>query len=698
MQERIFAALQRGANAEALSMARVAVAEAPHDAHAFALLAHAERANGDPVAAQHTIARAVLLAPENADLHFQRAGFLLAEHKLDEAQAALARTIHLDPNQFPAYILQGQMAIGRGDIDEAERLQRSAARLSPDHAWVKTLEGMIALRRGDGARAQSLLTRAAEQMPDDLQVLYALGFAHLNQQQFAFAEQAFRKIIDASPAMHGLRGLLADVLLQQQRPDEALDVLQPLLADPATATPALKRMTAELELIMGRHESALQCLREALSEDPRDARAWSMAAEIWRRTGEVADAQATLDAALEKYPQTARLWQLRLAFEPEAGDDGAKAVVDRWLAAMPDHVLALEAAMHLHEARGDTEAVDALAQRIIELEPGRTSAEMRVLDRKIRDQPEAAIAHVQGLLAQARDDVARRGLMPWMGYAQDRAGQYGEAASTWAVLNAEQAASRWPLTVPGPARGDWPDAATAVPGTPPVAYLWGLPGSGVEKVAAVIGYAGYPLCADRFAPNPPQDPLQDPDTVAALNDGTLPPERLLAQWQAALPARGIRDGIVIDWLPFWDNALLKMLRPLQPGAIVMIALRDPRDMLLEWLAFGSSMPYGIAAPTDAARWMALQLQHVVVLRDGTFQNDTLQPHKIVMTDHAMTHVEAFAAEVGGGLGLDEIQVPPAAALGPQRFEFGHWRQYAKPLAEPFAVLSEVAQALGYPER
>ncbi len=695
MQERIFAALRRGANAEALTLARVAVAEAPHDAHAYALLAHAERANGDQVAAQHAIARAVLLAPEDANLHFQRAGFLLNDHKLSEAQAALTRTLDLDPNQFPAYILQAQMAIGRGEIDEAERLQRSAARLSPDHVWVKTLEGMIALRRGDGARAQTLLIRAAEQMPDDLQVLYALGFAHLNQRQFAFAEQAFRKIIDLSPAMHGLRGLLADVLLQQQRPDEALEVLQPLLDNPATATPALKRMTAELEMAIGRQESAIQRLREALAEDPRDARAWSLAIEIWRHTGDVADARTTLDTALERHPEAARLWQLRLAFEPEGGD-GAMAVVDRWLAAMPEHVLALEAAMHLHEARGDTDAVDALAQRIIAIEPGRSSAEMRVLDRMIRDRPEDAIAHIEGLIAKAGDDEAKRGLMPWLGYAQDRAGRYDEAAGTWIALNASEATARWPLTSPGPAGpvgGVWPDAATAVPGTPPVAYLWGAPGSGVEKVAAVIGHAGYPLRADRFAPNPPQDPLQNPDTIAALNDGKLTPERLLAEWRAALPARGIRDGIVVDWLPFWDNAFLKMLRPLQPGAIVMVALRDPRDMLLEWLAFGSSMPYGIASPIDAALWMARQLQHVVALR-----KDNLQPHKIVATDHALTNVEAFAAEVGGGLGLEEIRVPPVEALGTQRFAFGHWRHYAKPLAEPFALLSQVAQTLGYPER
>ena len=690
MQERILAALQRGANAEALSLARVAVAGAPHDARAQALLAHAERANGDNAAAQHAINRAVLLAPDDAELHFQRAGFLLKEHKLDEAQAALTRTIDLNPNQFEAYILQAQMAVGRGAIDEAERLQRSAARLDPDHPWVKTLEGMVALRRGDGARAQALLTRAAARMPDDLQVLYALGFAHLSQGQFAFAEQAFAKIIELSPQMSGLRGLLADVLLQQQRPDEAREVLQPLLDDPETATPALKRLTAELELAMGRHEQALARLREVLAEEPRDPRAWSLAADLWRRSGDHDDARITLDAALARHPEAAPLWQLRLAFEPEAGD-GAKAVLERWLAAAPDSVDALDAAMHLHEARGDNEAVDALAQRIVELEPGRSSAEMRLLDRMIRDQPEAAVAHVQGLISQAPDDASKRGLMPWLGYAQDRAGRYAEAAMTWHAVNSAEAAARWPLTAPGHAGGPWPEAATLLPGTPPVAYLWGLPGSGVEKVAAVVGHAGYPLCADRFSPEPPQDPLQNPDTIAALNDGSLPPERLLAEWRAALPARGIHDGIVIDWLPFWDNALLKMLRPLQPEAIVMIALRDPRDMLLEWIAFGSPMPYGIVSPTDAALWMARQLQHVVALHQGN-----LQLHKLVRTDHALADVEAFASEVGGGLGLEQILIPPAAALGTQRFPFGHWRQYAKALAEPFALLSDVAQTLGYP--
>ncbi|MCC7249438.1 MAG: tetratricopeptide repeat protein, partial [Lysobacter sp.] len=158
MHARILDALRRGAHAEALSLARLAVAETPQDAQAHALLAHAARANGDAATASSAISRAVLLAPDDAGLHFQRAGFLLGEHKLNEAQAALGRTLDLDPNRFDAYIAQAQIAVGRGDYDEAERLQRMAARVAPDHPWTKTIAGIVASFRGDGARAQTLLT------------------------------------------------------------------------------------------------------------------------------------------------------------------------------------------------------------------------------------------------------------------------------------------------------------------------------------------------------------------------------------------------------------------------------------------------------------------------------------------------------------------------------------------------------------
>ena len=690
MHARILDALRRGAHAEALSLARLAVAETPQDAQAHALLAHAARASGDTATASSAISRAVLLAPDDAGLHFQRAGFLLGERKLNEAQAALGRTLDLDPNRFDAYIAQAQIAVGRGDYDEAERLQRMAARIAPDHPWTKTIAGIVASFRGDGARAQSLLTQASAQAPDDAQVLYALGFAHLKQGQLGFAEQAFRRVIELGPNANALRGLLADLLLQQQRPAEAREALQPLLDDAQTATPALKRMTAELEWMLGRHDASITLLREAFREDPRDPRTASALAKIWRHTGAMDEAREALEAALAAAPTTRHLWQLRMAFEPEAGA-GALATVERWLTAMPDDLDALDAKMHALEAAGHREDSVALAKRIAEREPGRASAELRVLDALLRDDPPAAVERVQGLIAKAEDPRAKQNLLSWLGYAQDRAGRYADAAATWQAHSAADASARWPLLPATGAQAPWPEAAPMLPGRPPVAYLYGLPGSRVEQVATVISQAGYPLRADRFDADAPRDPLQNPDRIQALADGSLSPEFFVEQWRAALPARGVHDGIVIDWLPYWDNALLKVTRPLQPEAILLFAIRDPRDMLLEWLAFGSRVPYGIASAHVAAAWMAQQLKQMLEI-----DRDALQPRRLIRTDHAYADPEAFAADIGSGLGLEEIRVIPREAFGPERFPYGHWRHYAKPLADAFAALSDVAQKLGYP--
>src|SRR3546814_5231142 len=89
------------------------------------------RASGDSDAALVSIDRAIALAPEDAELHFHRAGYLVGGRQLEAAQAALSQTVELDPNQFGAYVMQAQLALGRGDVDDAERLARLAARVEP---------------------------------------------------------------------------------------------------------------------------------------------------------------------------------------------------------------------------------------------------------------------------------------------------------------------------------------------------------------------------------------------------------------------------------------------------------------------------------------------------------------------------------------------------------------------------------------
>lgn len=100
----------------------------------------------------------------------------------------------------------------------------------------------------------------------------------------------------------------------------------------------------------------------------------------------------------------------------------------------------------------------------------------------------------------------------------------------------------------------------------------------------MMAWASSMLCTDRYSETPPPDPLQRYETVSELASGTLAPQALVDAWRQHLPARGIEDGNVIDWLLWWDNSLLSALRPHLPEGRLTIVLRDPRDMLLDWIA------------------------------------------------------------------------------------------------------------------
>lgn len=687
MYDAIIDALRRGASAEAATAARALIESQPQDAQAQRLLSAALRQAGDRDAAMAAIDAAIALAPDEAALHLERAGLLLDGRQLDEAQAALARTTGLDPNQFPAYILQAQLATGRGDYEQAERLVKTAARIAPDHPQVAAVEGSLALRQGDPDRALAVLSKASGQYPDEPILRHALGFAYVAKGHLAFAEQAFRKLLEQQPG-NPLRAMIADLVRRQGRPGEAADELRPLLDDPS-ATPALRRLIGEFELEAGRDEAARELLREALLGQPTDPRTLRAVSEAWRRTGQSDEARATLEPLLEQHPGQPELWYARLLFEPFASDEAA-GVVERWLAAMPDFVPALEARATIHQQKGELAEADAIALRITELRPGHASAEMRVIDGLMRTEPDAAVERVESLLARATDDNIKRMLRQVLGRTFDAAGQPDAAAATWAELHAEAVPQRLPLPAQTARLPSLPDIGPRPEQAPGTAFLWGAPGSLVERVALTLDNARMPLLADRLGANPPGDPIQRYGTAEALVDGSLDPHFLVRQWRATHAARGVKDGRIIDWLLWWDNALLLALRPHLPEGRLLVALRDPRDMLLDWLAFGGPVPFALPSPEAAAQWMARALGQVAQLHQ-----DALFPHAIIRLDDIANDPAAIARATGEALSV-ELPSLPHAPQGPDRFPAGHWRTYAEPLAEAFTTLSPVAHRLGYP--
>lgn len=691
MQAQILDALRRGAHDEALALARTAVEAEPDSARAQQGLARALSATGDREAALQAIDRAIALAPDEADFHFQRASLLLGARQVDEANQALEQTIALDPNQFGAYILQAQLALGRGETDEAERLARLAARIAPEHPWREMLDGMVALSRSQDDDALRLLSSAAAKAPDDPQVLMGLSLAYMAKGHHAFAEQALRKLLDQTPGHAALRVQLVQILHRQRRTDDALEALQPLLGDDASAP--MLGLAGELELAAGRPEQALAWLRRALGIDPRNERVLPLAMAAWRQLGDVDDARATLESALATTRDAVSLWHARLALEDGAVEGAAGEVVTRWNQAMPEHPAALEAKMRLLQLQGDGAAALEVARSIVARAPGHAGAQMLIVeDIKSRD-PDAARAYVAELLPQAGSAQSKAMVGLWLASLEDAAGKYADALTRWTALAAERAPGLLPLPpvslpdseVPAGPLPPWQPGDSAELDT---VFLWGPPGSCVERVAAVLSVLGG-FRGDRFSADGVRDGFQTFSSVPKLSLGEIDPAEFIAGWRQGLATRGIEGDRVIEWLVWWDNALLRVLRPQLQKAAVMFVVRDPRDMLLQWLAFGSPMGIGLASVPQAAAWLATLLSRVAEVGE-----QRLYRYALLRIDGMENDNAALAKAVSDAVGVELPVYEHAPGAG---FPPGHWRKYADLLAEPFAMLTPVAMRLGYPE-
>lgn len=690
MYEPIIDALRRGDAAQALVAAREAVSGQPQDPAAHRLLASALRLDGDREAAIESIDRAISLEPDDANLHLERAGLLLHERKLDEAQVALAKSIGLDPNQFPAYVVQAQLALSQGNLAEASQLTRTAARIAPEHPQIAALEGTLALRGGDPDRALAILSKASERWPEEPTLRHSLGFAYMAKGHYAFAEQAFSGLREASPDSMPLRALVADLMRRQGRPEAAADEIAPLL-EGDKVSPALQRMMAELELEANRNEAARDRLRGALQAQPGDRRILLAISEAWRRLDAADEARSTLDALLAEHPQLVDLWRARLLFEQFASDDAVE-VIHRWQQAMPDCIPAMEAQMTVHDLAGHPEQGDALAQRITEIEPGHAKAEIRIISRLQQKDPEAAVDRVETLLARDNNEVVNGNLRRLLGRTLDVAGQPDAAVATWAELHAEAVSKRLPLPQPSTFKGPWPEAPEpAQQVSQPAFLLWGAPGSLIERVTGTLHLGGATLYGDRFGPNPPNDLFQRYLTIDGLSTGKAEPAALIAEWKAALPARGIKPGEVFDWLLWWDNTAVLALRPHLPEALLVIALRDPRDMLLDWIAFGSPAPFALESPLAGARWLAEVLGQVADLAE---QNRI--EHRLLRLDGIENDTAAIAKAIADTIQIG-VAAAPAGRLGEDRFAAGHWRDFGESLGDAYALLTPVAVRLGYPE-
>ena len=698
MSDTVLAALRAGDFAAAEAAARQLIAEQPADAQAHHLLGLALQQRGDLAGAGAAFERASQLGPERADFHVSRAMVASQLRRHDAARDALNEAVKQDPNQLMAYISLAHMALAASDLAQAEQHLRFAERINPEHPHVLTVRGQMLLAQGDGQGALAALSRAGQAAPEDAMVQGTLGLALLGQRHFAFAEQALRNALQANDNARGLRYALVQALLAQGRNDEAGKEIETLLAQKAD-DPQAMTLKGQLATLRGAHEDAVLALTASLRQQPLQPGALEALVASWRALRAEAQGEAFLESLLQQAPGFEPAWAALVGLQRGQSRRAAETAL-RWHQACPRSAAANEIAAQVAEAGGDYARAIELAEAAVALDRNAIPAQVILARSELRnDNAAAARARLEPLHAAVRDPNVRRGLGGWLARACDASGDYELAARIWTRAHADSVALPFPpLVLPDAALEERFADALASAGTAaadaPV-LLWGAPGSRPERLAALLQGAGIVVLDDRFGPTPRDDGFRlDGVGTRTASSPEEAGARFAQRWREGRAQIGAQPSD-IDWLPHWDARLAPPLVRGLPGARLIVALCDPRDMLVNWLAFGAPQRLSMADPVTSARWLAAQLEQLAFLANRA------QPALHVVW---MDRLDAAPNEVAAGLAqfLGLAQAPSLEALQPAlvgagglptAFPAGHWKLYADPLREAFTLLEPIATRL-----
>lgn len=661
-----------------------------NDSEALRGLGAIRRSLGDLAESAHLISRAHQLAPEQPKLLMMLGAVQFEAGNPDASRDAYERVLALDPNMAGAHTALGHIAMMQGNPGLAEQYFRTALRVTEDPQALAGL-GSLALNKDDPETAIKYLTRASDLAPKDAGIAYALGRGFAKRGMIAFAEQAFRNALRLRPGQPNATSALGQLLIQEKRPGEAEPYFRSLLGK--------RGFDLVAELGMGdvarqqeRYAEGAASYQRALALNPGHELAFEALLACFGKLNRGGDIMQLLNQRLGEHPDQDR-WRVARARLHEAGGRVGEAIADwKWLHDKhPQNAEAVSELVRAHELNGDLDLAASLAEGAVALNsnsPAVTLVRVRALMR--RGENDKARELLSGISLNQIEQNLSRTCMNLYGHLHDRAGQVVEAVDYF-----REAQNALPLVLPSldPLPENFEAELARVQGEAwsqaPI-LLVGAPGSGVERIGALLAdQPGFNVLRDRVqgVRNDCFDGAQ-----VDLSVDTMPAEQIAAHretYQSSLRARGLDlDKPLIDWIPRFDARFLLVARHIMPGTRIIVVDSDPREAMLNWLAFGWLPFAGMSDFDNCVDWLARATGH---LRFAATQN--VVPVLVVDADKVLADPASAGAELARFVGLESLHAGPLGksfetGLGgmPTRFAKEHWQDYAEALAGPFAKL------------
>jgi tetratricopeptide (TPR) repeat protein len=395
-----------GAPDKALSTVAPSLAKHPEDVPLLTVRAAAEVQLKDNSAAAVDAERAVALAPGDEDAVAVLAGIYRADNQTEKAQALLEKTIKANPSSVSLRLVLAQLDASLGQdsavetllldlvklkpeekshrlrlsqfyartnhLDEAERVLRESVKELPQERDLKiALVSFLAVRRSREAAEQELNTLIAAD-PKDFELRFAQAQFYEQGKDVAKAEAVYKDVIAAAKleaAGISARDRLAALRVQQGDVPGAEQLIGEVLAASPRDDDALI-LRGDLALAHKDPRAAIADLRSVLRDQPNAVGVMRTLSRAHLQNGEPALAEETMRRALEVNPKdpATRLDFARLLAQLGKNEQ-AKPVIEQLVKEEPNDLQALDTEYRVDAAVKDFVTAKAAADAIVATQP-----------------------------------------------------------------------------------------------------------------------------------------------------------------------------------------------------------------------------------------------------------------------------------------------------------------------------------------
>ena len=309
-------------HATALSLAKQAVAT-KRDAETLERLAVAWLGVGQLDSAQFALAKALAMDPARPPLHKLLGAVQAARGDVAAAQTSLERAVELDPTSHEASFALGALQCERlGRCAEGlDLLQRSIA-LAPDSVRYEVAAGRALLQVGRIREALQAFSTAVNLDPSAVEAHVGLGVSRAKLEMHVEAATALERALELDPVHPDVRLQLASTYRHLGRSEDAAEQhaahrrIEPHVAEieglralaQRGRNPGAHFNLARLYARLGHDEGTIRHLRDGLSLQPENARAWQNLGNAHIRLGRPGEAIAAYRQALNLKPDYGLAW------------------------------------------------------------------------------------------------------------------------------------------------------------------------------------------------------------------------------------------------------------------------------------------------------------------------------------------------------------------------------------------------------